>query len=89
LTKALQICQRCAYRLYEIDAELVLVKLYLAQNNPEQAKTLAQSAYEKAERMGYHLAKVEATQNFYKRCNHNQYKFILSQKKMLDKINLL
>jgi len=57
LTKALQICQRCGFRLYEIDAEIVLAKLHLAKGKIEKAKTLAQSTQSKAKEMHYHLPK--------------------------------
>jgi len=56
----LRICQRCGYRLYEVDAELVLAKANLSQENIDKAKPLAQSAYEKANSMNYHLFKTEA-----------------------------
>ncbi|MBU1614911.1 tetratricopeptide repeat protein, partial [bacterium] len=60
LNQALRICQRCGFKLYEIDAELILAKTYLAQNDLDQAKSFAQSASSKAKGMSYQLAKNEA-----------------------------
>jgi tetratricopeptide (TPR) repeat protein len=42
------ICDRCGFKLYEPEAEIVLSKAYLALNDIEQAKNFAHSAYEKA-----------------------------------------
>ncbi|MFH0775096.1 MAG: HNH endonuclease [bacterium] len=70
----LKLCSRTGFLLYEPDAELILAKAYLSvecsvhdtacidtvdalQN---KAKSLAQSAYDKADLMGYHLPKLEA-----------------------------
>lgn len=47
------ICNRCGFKFYELEAEVVLGKAYLALNDLEQAKTFAQSAYEKAVGMHY------------------------------------
>ncbi|MBU1262316.1 hypothetical protein KKH65_04630, partial [bacterium] len=60
--QVLKLCDRTGFLLYEPDAELILAKAYLAQNDPEQAKSYANSAYKKATSMHYHLPKVESAQ---------------------------
>lgn len=62
VSNAVRICQRCSYRFYGPDAEVVLAKVYLAQGNKEKAKQFAQSAYNKAAQMSYHWSKVEAAE---------------------------
>ncbi|MEW6103090.1 MAG: adenylate/guanylate cyclase domain-containing protein [bacterium] len=60
LQNALKLCAHTGFKLYEPEAELILAKLYSAQGNSEQAKPLAQSAYQKASQMHYHWPKLEA-----------------------------
>ncbi len=58
--EALNICARTGFKLYEPEAEIVLSKAYLALNDLEQAKTFAQSAYEKAVGMNYRWQECDA-----------------------------
>jgi len=58
--EASKICEWTGFRLYEPDAELILAKAYLAQKDFEQAKSFAQSAYEKAIVMHYRWAEGDA-----------------------------
>jgi len=60
--EVLKICFRTGFKLYEPDAELILARAYLAQKDPDKARTFAQSAYEKATEMHYHSPKTEAEQ---------------------------
>lgn len=62
VSSAVRICQRCSYRFYEPDAEVVLAKVCLAQGNKEKAKQLAQLAYNEAAHMSYHWPKVDAAE---------------------------
>lgn len=52
-------CILC-FKLYEPNAELVLSKVYLEQNNIDKAKEFANSAHQKATQMSYHWPKIEA-----------------------------
>lgn len=56
----LKLCARTGFKLYEPEAELILAKVYLAQRDPNQAKTFATSAYEKANSMHYCIVETEA-----------------------------
>ena len=58
--EVLKICARTGFKLYEPEAEIVLVKVDMALNDLEQAKTLAHSAYEKAIGMKYRWAEGDA-----------------------------
>ncbi|MEK9149707.1 MAG: hypothetical protein AAB267_06645 [Candidatus Desantisbacteria bacterium] len=66
----LNLCTRTGFKLYEPSAEIdgfvnpsyLLARAYLAQNNPDQAKSFAQSAFDKANQMHYHWPKTEAIQ---------------------------
>ncbi len=58
----LGLCERTGFRLYEPEAELILSRAYLVCKDVEQARAFAQSAYEKADSMGYHQVRVEAEQ---------------------------
>ena len=56
----LKLCERTGFKLYEPEAEVVLSKGYMALNDIEQAKTFANSAYEKAVSMSYRWAEGDA-----------------------------
>jgi len=58
--KALKICGRTEFRLYEPEGEIVLAKAYLALKDFEQAESNANSAYEKAVGMKYRWAEGDA-----------------------------
>ena len=58
--EVLKICNRTGFKLYEPEAEIVLVKVDMALNDLEQATTLAHSAYEKAIGMKYRWAEGDA-----------------------------
>ncbi|MEW6608039.1 MAG: hypothetical protein AB1414_11410 [bacterium] len=60
LEEAQRLITRTGFKLYEPEAEFALARLYLAEGNPEQAKPLAQSAYEKAKAMHYCLIETKA-----------------------------
>ena len=60
--EALKLCSRTGFKLYEPEAELILARAYLARKEIAQAKTFAQSAYNKATEMHYHSPKTEAEQ---------------------------
>lgn len=55
----LKLCARTGFNLYAPEAELILAKVYLAQGKPNQAKTFATSAYEKAKAMHYRIVETE------------------------------
>ncbi|MDI6736879.1 MAG: hypothetical protein QME42_11940, partial [bacterium] len=55
------LCERTGFRLYEPEAELILARAYLIYQDVEQARAFAQSAYEKADSMGYHQVRVESS----------------------------
>jgi tetratricopeptide (TPR) repeat protein len=55
-----KICARTGFKLYELEAEVVLSKAYLALTDFEQAKTFAHSAYEKAIAMLYRWSEGDA-----------------------------
>jgi len=57
----LKIVDRTGFKLYEPEAELILAKAYLAQGNILQAKSFAQSAYEKAKDMSYRILETEVS----------------------------
>jgi tetratricopeptide (TPR) repeat protein len=56
----LKLCDRTGFKFYEPEAEIVLAKAYLVEKDFEEAKTYAQSAYEKAIGMKYRWAEGEA-----------------------------
>ena len=58
----LNLCSRTGFKLYEPYAEIILARAYLAQKDTDQAKSYANSAYDKATSMHYHLPKAEAKQ---------------------------
>ncbi len=60
INEGLRICQRCGFKLYEPDAEVVLAKVYLAQGEIAKAKEFAQSAYNKAKQMSYYWPQKDA-----------------------------
>jgi len=72
--QVLKLCDRTGFKLYEPDAELILARAYLSMECSvhdtacidtvdalqNKAKSFAQSAYDKATSMHYHLPKLEA-----------------------------
>jgi tetratricopeptide (TPR) repeat protein len=60
--EVLKICFRTGFKFYEPEAELILARAHLALKEIVQARTFAQSAYEKATEMHYHSPKIEAKQ---------------------------
>ncbi|MFH0775098.1 MAG: tetratricopeptide repeat protein [bacterium] len=72
--QVLKLCARTGFKLYEPDAELILARAYLSMECSvhdtacidtvdalqNKAKSFAQSAYDKATSMHYHLPKLEA-----------------------------
>jgi len=74
--QVLKLCARTGFKFYEPDAELILARAYLSMECSvhdtacidtvdalqNKAKSYAQSAYDKATKMHYHLPKAEAKQ---------------------------
>jgi tetratricopeptide (TPR) repeat protein len=58
----LKLCERTGFKLYEPDAELILAKAY--SKDTQKSKHYAESAYQKAKDMGYHLSTLEAIHLF-------------------------
>ncbi len=58
--ETLKFITRTGFKFYEPEAELILAKAYLAQGDKSQAKSLAQSAHEKARAMHYKIMENES-----------------------------